>query len=140
MSEAKGGAGGSGAVERPLSPHLMSWRPHITMVVSITHRFTGMALYGGALILAGWALALASGEEAFTAYRALLGSPLGKLVLLGLTFSAFYHLAGGVRYLAWDLGFGFQPRTADTTAIAVIAFAVTATVAVWAVAFRAGLL
>jgi succinate dehydrogenase / fumarate reductase cytochrome b subunit len=110
------------------------------MVASITHRFTGMALYGGALILAGWALALASGEEAFTAYRGLLGSPLGKLVLLGLTFSVFYHLAGGIRHLAWDLDFGFQPRTADTTAIAVIAFAVTATIAVWAVAFKAGLL
>jgi succinate dehydrogenase / fumarate reductase cytochrome b subunit len=140
MSETKGGAGGPGAAQRPLSPHLMAWRPHLTMVVSITHRFTGMALYGGALILAGWALALASGEEAFTAYRGLLGSPLGKLVLLGLTFSVFYHLAGGVRHLAWDLGYGFQPRTADTTAIAVIAFAVTATIAVWAVAALAGLL
>lgn len=140
MSEANGGAGRPGAVDRPLSPHLMAWRPHVTMVVSITHRFTGMALYGGALILAGWAVALASGQEAFDGYRMLLGSPLGKLVMFGLTFSVFYHLAGGVRHLAWDVGLGFEKRTADTTAIAVIAFAATATIAVWVVAFLAGLL
>jgi succinate dehydrogenase / fumarate reductase cytochrome b subunit len=109
------------------------------MVVSITHRFTGMALYAGALILAGWAAALASGPDAFDAYRALLGSWIGEIVLFGLTFSAFYHLAGGVRHLAWDLGLGFEKRTADTTAMAVIAFALTATVAVWVVAHFAGL-
>jgi succinate dehydrogenase / fumarate reductase cytochrome b subunit len=110
------------------------------MVVSISHRAAGMALYGGALILAGWAAALAGGQDAFEQYRALLGSPLGKLVLLGLTFSVFFHLANGVRHLGWDVGYGFQPRTADTTAVAVVAFAITATVAVWILAFFAGLL
>jgi len=140
MSEAKGDAGRPKAADRPLSPHLMNWRPHLTMTVSILHRFTGMALYGGALIVAGWAAALASGPDAFEHYRALLGSPLGKLVLVGLTFSVFYHLAGGIRHLAWDLGLGFELRTADTTATAVVAFAVTATVAVWIIAGFAGLL
>ena len=140
MSEAKGDASRPRAADRPLSPHLMAWRPHLTMTVSILHRFTGMALYGGALIVAGWAAALASGAEPYERYRALLGSPLGKLVLLGVSFSLFYHLAGGIRHLAWDLGFGFEKRTADTTATAVVAFAATATIAVWAIAFFAGLL
>ena len=140
MSEAKGSPGRSGTGDRPLSPHLMQWRPHLTMTVSILHRFTGMALYGGALIVAGWAAALASGSEAYGLYRALLGSPLDKLVLFGLTFSIFFHLANGVRHLFWDVGLGFEPRTADTTATAVVAFAATATVAVWVIAFFAGLL
>jgi succinate dehydrogenase / fumarate reductase, cytochrome b subunit len=135
MSEAAGGK-----ASRPLSPHLMAWRPHLTMVVSITHRFTGMALYVGVLIVAGWAAALASGPDAFEQYRALLGSILGKLVLIGLTFSIFYHLAGGIRHLGWDLGYGFEKRTADTTATAVIAFAITATIAVWVIAGLRGLL
>ena len=140
MSEAKGDTGRPRAADRPLSPHLLAWRPHLTMTVSILHRFTGMALYAGALILAGWAAAVASGAEAFERYRALLGSPLGKLVLFGISFSAFFHLAGGLRHLAWDIGLGFEPRTADTTATATVAFAITATIAVWVIAGMAGML
>jgi succinate dehydrogenase / fumarate reductase cytochrome b subunit len=138
MTEAKVDAGRPRVADRPLSPHLMAWRPHITMTVSILHRMTGVALYGGWLIIAGWAAALASGGDCYLHYRALLGSPAGKLVLLGLTFSVFYHLAGGLRHLAWDLGFGFEPRVADTTATAVIAFGITATMAVWGIAFLVG--
>jgi succinate dehydrogenase / fumarate reductase cytochrome b subunit len=126
-------------MNRPLSPHLMHWRPHLTMVVSISHRIFGMGLYIGLLILAGWAVALSSGQEAFDTYRALLGSILGKLVLLGLTASVFFHMANGVRHFFWDFGEGFERKTADSTALAVVAFAVVATVAVWGVAAAAGL-
>ena len=66
--------------DRPLSPHLTIWRWHITMASSIAHRATGVALYVGALILAGWALSLAAGPAAYGDYMALLGSWLGKLV------------------------------------------------------------
>jgi len=144
MSEAK--ANGAGSKARPLSPHLVGgpglffWRWHITMYASILHRATGVMLYLGALIGAGWALSLASGADAYANYLTLLGSPLGKLVLFGLTFSAFYHLANGVRHLAWDVGKGFEPRTADTTAAAALAFGAAATAAVWVIAFRTGAL
>src|ERR1700761_1924555 len=90
-----------GPADRPMSPHLQVWRWHITMATSILHRATGIALYVGALILAGWAVALAMGPDAFATYRALLGNPLGQLVLFGLTVSLFYHLANGVRHLFW---------------------------------------
>jgi succinate dehydrogenase / fumarate reductase cytochrome b subunit len=130
----------TGAAARPLSPHVQVWRWHITMATSILHRATGSALYGGALILAGWAAALAAGPAAFGTYKGLLGSPLGKLVLFGLTFSIFFHLANGIRHLAWDAGEGFEPKTADMTAAAVIAFAVTATIAVWVIAAIIGAL
>lgn len=128
MSEARA----NGAGPRPVSPHLQVWRWHITMAGSILHRATGVALYLGALVAAGWAASLAAGPEAYQAYCGLLGSPLGKLVLIGLTFSAFYHMANGVRHLFWDSGLGFMPRTADMTGAAVIAFGVVATLAVWA--------
>jgi succinate dehydrogenase / fumarate reductase cytochrome b subunit len=49
---------------RPLSPHVQIWRWHVTMAASILHRVTGMLLYLGLLVLAGWALALADGLEA----------------------------------------------------------------------------
>lgn len=133
MSEAK-----AGGAARPLSPHLQVWRWHLTLAASIMHRATGMALYAGAFIAAGWAVSLAMGEQAFNCYRGLLGSPLGLLVLFGLTFSAFYHLANGVRHLVWDAGKGFDPRFATTTAAAVFAFGAVATVVVWAVIFLHG--
>ncbi|HET9160205.1 MAG TPA: succinate dehydrogenase, cytochrome b556 subunit [Caulobacteraceae bacterium] len=124
--------------ERPLSPHLSIWRWHITMASSILHRATGVALYVGALILAGWAASLASGPVAYDRYVSLLGSPLGEFVLFGLTVSIFYHLANGVRHLFWDTGEGFTLKTANTTAAAAMTFAVVISVFVWAVAFWMG--
>lgn len=131
---AKAGTKGRGPQDRPLSPHMSIWRWHITMATSILHRATGVALYVGALIVAGWAIALASGRDAFDSYFALLGSPLGLLVLFGLTFSLFYHLANGVRHLVWDTGKGLDPKSADMSGWAAIAFGVVATVLIWAIA------
>ena len=133
-------AGAPVTKERPRSPHVQVWRWHITMAGSILHRATGVGLYVGALILAGWAASLAAGPDAYAAYKHLLGSLLGKLVLFGLTFSIFYHLANGVRHLVWDAGEGFEPKTADMTAAAAIAFAAAATVAVWLIAAITGAL
>ncbi|HEY4032319.1 MAG TPA: succinate dehydrogenase, cytochrome b556 subunit [Caulobacteraceae bacterium] len=133
MSDAKAQA--RGPQDRPMSPHLQVWRWHVTMATSILHRATGVALYVGVLILAGWVVALASGPDAFSTYRAALGSPLGLLVLFGLTVSFLYHLANGVRHLVWDAGKGFEPKTADMTGWAAIAFGVVAAVLIWIIAF-----
>lgn len=133
MSDAK--AQPRGPQDRPMSPHLQVWRWHVTMANSILHRATGMALYVGALIAAGWFIALAAGPDAFGDYRAFLGSPIGYLILFGLTFSLFYHLANGVRHLVWDTGKGFEIRTADMSGWAVIVFAIVATVLIWVIAF-----
>src|SRR3954463_1368950 len=94
---------------RPLSPHLQVWRWHITMAASILTRATGVALYVGLLIVAAWAASLAVGPDAYADFMDVMGSWLGKLVLFGLTVSIFYHLAAGVRHLAFDSGRGFEP-------------------------------
>lgn len=133
MSDAK--AQPRGPHDRPMSPHLQVWRWHVTMFTSILHRATGMALYVGVLLVAGWMVALASGAHAFNDYRALLGSPLGLVVLFGLTVSFLYHLANGVRHLVWDAGKGFEPKTADMTGWAAIVFGVVAAVLIWIIAF-----
>ncbi len=140
MSEAPASHTPPKPADRPMSPYVSVWRWHLTMLTSILHRATGVALYGAALILAGWALALAVGPAAYDHFRLILGSPLGKLVLIGITLSLFYHLANGVRHLVWDFGAGFQPKTADMTAAAVIAFAVLATIGVWVAAGMMGAL
>lgn len=123
-----------------MSPHIQVWRWHITMLSSILHRATGVALYVGALIAAAWALALASGPVAYDAFQQIIGSPLGKLVLFGLTFSIFYHLANGVRHIFWDAGEGLTPKTANMTAAAAISFAAVVTVALWILAGFTGAL
>ncbi len=129
-----------GARERPLSPHLLIWRWHVTMAMSIFTRVTGGALYAGIFLLAGWALALVSGKETYDLYMGLLGSFLGKLVLFGFTVAVFLHLAGGLRHLIWDLGKGYAKGEASASAWAAMAFAVVASVAVWVIAAMTGAL
>jgi len=138
LAEAKAGA--PEKRERPMSPHVQIWRWHITMATSILNRAAGVALYVGGLIIAGWAMSLAAGPVVFEDYLVLLGSPLGKLILFGLTLAVFYHLAAGIRHLFWDAGEGFQTKTADMTGVAAIAFAIASSVAVWAIAAISGAL
>ncbi len=130
-ADAKGPVSGAGRAP-PLSPHLQIWRWHITMAASIATRASGVALYVGVLIVAGLAAALAAGPEAYGVYTGLLGSPIGLIVLFGLTVSIFYHLAAGLRHLVFDSGKGFLPATANATAWASFAFAAVASVLVWA--------
>lgn len=123
-----------GLPERPMSPHLQVWRWHITMACSILHRGCVVGLWVGAVILAGWAAALAAGPDAYASYVGLLGSPIGKRVLLGETFAVFFNVAYTIRQTFWDAGKGFAPRTADMTGAMAIAFAVVATIVTWVIA------
>jgi succinate dehydrogenase / fumarate reductase cytochrome b subunit len=67
-----------------------------------------------------------------------LGSPLGLLVMFGLTVSFFYHLANGIRHLVWDAGYGFELKTANASGVFVFAFTAAATIAIWAIAALTG--
>jgi succinate dehydrogenase / fumarate reductase cytochrome b subunit len=108
------------------------------MAASILHRATGVALYLGAVILAGWALALALGPGVFGAYMRGLGSIPGRIVFFGLTVSVLFHLANGIRHLFWDAGKGFEPKTADATAIVALVFSVAGAMALWLAAAAVG--
>jgi len=120
---------------RPLSPHLQVYKWQITMVLSISHRATGVALSVGSLLLAWWLVALATGPQAFAAAQGFIGSWLGKLLLLGWTFSLFFHLANGIRHLFWDAGYGFENKTTTASGWAVV----VASVALTVIAMIAGL-
>jgi succinate dehydrogenase / fumarate reductase cytochrome b subunit len=117
--------------QRPLSPHLQIYRPQITSVLSITHRATGVALAAGMLLLTCWLLAAATGNAAFSAVSAFLGSPLGLLMLFGWSVALFYHLANGIRHLFWDAGYGFDLPTVEKSGYFVLAFTVAATLLAW---------
>lgn len=121
--------------ERPLSPHLQIYRPQLTSVLSITHRATGLALVIGTLVLVYWLLAAASGADAYASAQALLGSWLGRIVLLGFSFALFYHLCNGIRHLFWDAGLGFELKTAYASGHAVIIASISMTVIAWGLAY-----
>jgi succinate dehydrogenase / fumarate reductase cytochrome b subunit len=116
---------------RPLSPHLQIYKPQITSILSITHRMTGIFLAFGAFLLASWLITATYGSEAFEVAQSLLYSWFGKLVLLSLTFSIYFHLANGIRHLGWDFGRGFDLPKVQATGIAVILFAVALTLLTW---------
>ncbi|MEQ8665299.1 MAG: succinate dehydrogenase, cytochrome b556 subunit [Rhodospirillales bacterium] len=121
--------------KRPLSPHLQIYRPQITSVLSITHRLTGIGLAVGALFLTYWLSSAGYGPEAFETAQAVLASWFGRLVLLGFTFCLYFHLANGIRHLAWDAGWGFELPTLRLTGWLVVIVAAIATVVTFAVGY-----
>lgn len=122
---------GMATTERPLSPHLQIYRPQISSVLSILHRATGIALAVGMLLLVYWLIAAASGPDAFATAQGLVGSFLGRLVLFGWTFSLFYHLAAGIRHLAWDAGYGYEIPVMERTGWVVVIAAAALTLLAW---------
>lgn len=126
------------APDRPLSPHLQVYRPQMTSVLSILHRLTGVALTLGTLLLTWWLVAAAYGPDQFDTVQAAVGSWLGQLILWGFTFAVFYHLGNGVRHLAWDFGWGFELGQLRTSGLAMVAFAVAATVVTLIAAYAVG--
>ena len=115
-----------------MSPHLQVWRWHITMATSILHRASVFALYLALLLLAGWLVALASGPDAKACYGWVLTSPLGLLVLFGITVMLFFNMAYNLRQAFWDMGLGFSLKVAEATGWAAIVFGVVAATALWA--------
>jgi succinate dehydrogenase / fumarate reductase cytochrome b subunit len=105
------------------------------MLTSILHRVTGVGLYLGAILLTIWLAAAATGPQIYVVVEGFLRSILGQLILFGFTLAAVYHLANGVRHLAWDAGRGFDPRAASRISVFILIFTVVATVAVWAAAY-----
>jgi succinate dehydrogenase / fumarate reductase cytochrome b subunit len=117
---------------RPLSPHLQIYKPQLTSVLSITHRATGIALSAGTLLLCYWIIAAARGPGAFGTAQALIGSPIGMLLLLGWSVSLFFHLSNGIRHLFWDAGYGYDLKTTYSSGYMVLVFTILLTALAWA--------
>ncbi|MGC2413951.1 MAG: succinate dehydrogenase, cytochrome b556 subunit [Stellaceae bacterium] len=117
--------------DRPLSPDLQIYRPQLTSVLSITHRLTGIALSIGSPLLVCWLIAAAAGPSAYASLHGFLASWLGLLLLLGWTFSLFFHLCNGIRHLFWDAGYGFDLQTIYASGWAVVAISIGLTLTAW---------
>jgi len=121
---------------RPLSPHLQVYRPQLTSVLSILHRATGIALAVGALYLATWVIYAASNPQAYALFQGFNGSIVGRIILGGWLFSAYYHLGNGIRHLFWDAGYGFELKDAYRSGWAVVVVAFVATILSWIVGLK----
>jgi succinate dehydrogenase / fumarate reductase cytochrome b subunit len=121
---------------RPLSPHLQVYRPMYTMVLSISHRISGVFQSVGMLLLAYWLVAAASGAGAYATAARLFGSPLVKLAIVGWIVAFWFHLFAGLRHLVWDAGYGFEKRTARRSARLVVVLASLASLFTLALAWR----
>ncbi len=98
---------------RPLSPHLTIYRPQMSSITSIFVRITGVGLTLGFLLIIWWLLAAATGPGYFAFVDGLLTSWLGVLIMVASLWALWYHALGGVRHLIWDMGYGFELKTAD---------------------------
>ena len=117
---------------RPLSPHLTIWRWQVTMLSSIMHRATGMALSAGAIVLAWWLVSISNGPEGYDSFMVYAAMPLGVIVLFGFTWSFAFHFFNGIRHLAWDLGYGFDKHLATRTGFLVFALSFLVAIGVFA--------
>ena len=118
---------------RPLSPHLTIWRwgPH--MAVSILHRVTGVGLTViGLAVLAWWLAAAAGGAQSYARFTDLANSPVGLVVLVGLTWAFYQHLLSGLRHLVMDSGAGFELGVNKAMAILTIVGSIVLTALSWA--------
>ena len=120
---------------RPLSPHIQIYRWTLTMILSILHRATGVALYAGTGLLAWWLLAIATGPEAYEQVRLVSSHWLGRLVLFGYSWALIHHMFGGIRHFIWDTGRGFELKTVEVLARVTSILPLILTVSAWVLAY-----
>lgn len=120
-------------INRPLSPHIFIYKPQLTSVLSIMHRGTGIVLFGGSFLWAIWFMTLAAGSTVYLQAQALLLSPFGLFILLGWSFSLFYHLCNGIRHMFWDIGFGFELSAVYKSGWTVVCSSIALTILTWVI-------
>ena len=104
----------------PLSPHIQIYRWHVSSLVSISHRITGIINILAIMIICGWVASLLMGEMTYETTKIFLQSIFGKFLILGLTWSFSFQILSEVRHLFMDLGYGFELRATKITGLIVI--------------------
>jgi len=117
--------------QNPLSPHLQIYRWHISSLLSITHRISGIINLLALILIFFWLLILNFGESNYELFLLIINSFFGKFILIGFTWSMSFHLLSGIRHLVWDLGYGFEIKTVNISGIIVIISSLVMTIIFW---------
>ena len=106
--------------KKPLSPHIQIYRWHISSLVSISHRITGIINIIAITLICLWVSLLLLGEINYKMINLFLSSLIGKFIILGITWSFSFQILSEIRHLIMDLGYGFELRTTKITGLIVI--------------------
>ena len=117
--------------KNPLSPHLQIYRWHISSLLSIIHRISGVINLLALSLIFFWLLFLSFGESNYELFLLTINSFFGKFILIGFTWSMSFHILSGIRHLAWDLGYGFEIKTANISGIIVVISSLALTIIFW---------
>ena len=112
----------------PLSPHIQIYRWHISSLVSISHRITGIINIFAITFICLLASLLIFGESNYEYIYLFLSSFIGKFIILGITWSFSFQALSEIRHLIMDLGYGFELKTTKITGLIVIFGSVVLTV------------
>ena len=117
--------------KNPVSPHLQIYRWHISSLLSIIHRISGVINLLALILIFFWLLGLSFGESNYELFLLTINSFFGKFILIGFTWSMCFHILSGIRHLAWDLGYGFEIKTANISGIIVVISSLALTIIFW---------
>ena len=112
----------------PLSPHIQIYKWHISSLVSISHRITGIINIIAITFICLIVSLLILGESNYKMINLFLSSVIGKFIILGLTWSFSFQTLSEVRHLIMDLGYGFELKTSRLTGLIVIFGSIVLTV------------
>ena len=106
--------------KRPLSPHIQIYKWHISSLVSISHRITGIINIIAITLICLWASLLFFAEENYETVELLMSSLIGKFIILGIIWSFSFQILSEIRHLIMDFGYGFELKTSRITGLIVI--------------------
>ncbi|MDB3888181.1 succinate dehydrogenase, cytochrome b556 subunit [Candidatus Pelagibacter sp.] len=104
----------------PLSPHIQVYRWHISSLVSISHRITGIVNISAITVICFWIFSLLLGESSYDLTKLFLQSIFGKFIIICLTWSFSFQALSEIRHLVMDLGYGFELKITKITGLLVI--------------------
>ena len=106
--------------KNPLSPHIQIYNWHVSSLVSISHRITGIINILAITLICLWISSLFLGETNYKYTSLFLNSFFGKFLIVGIIWSFSFQILSEVRHLIMDLGYGFEIKTTKITGLIVI--------------------
>ena len=104
----------------PISPHIQIYNWHISSLVSISHRITGVINIVVLTIICFWIASFLFGNSIYVIVQNILNSFFGKFLVIGITWSFSFQILSEIRHLFWDLGYGFEIKTSKISGVIVI--------------------